>query len=351
MNTSQRNGGDPPRRLISWALLGASLLPTQACYRTAQLDVVRPALINAAPFGNSYEVRPSEGDVQAGEQIRSGLRARIVASLNRGITLVEANGGLAVQANIRRLEYAEHDARTEARCSHSETVDGQQVQREHPCTNIARTGELQAQVEFRVIVSATQHVLFSRTYESARSTVVRGREGPYPADRVALSVIDPRPLRAQAIDDVVASFAPVILPWMDTVELNFEGCDGDARCTRAYELVQQRNLEGAEQLVTQVAGADGAQIPQGQRVRVGEALYNRAMIRMLRGVYGGAFIDLQRAIELVPDREGFRQRSRQLEQLARDQDSLREQQGVTEINAQSGTSGGEGSPVLGTPQP
>ncbi len=328
-------------------VLLATTMASQACYRTAQLDVVRPAMINAAPYGNTYEVRNVDGDPQAAEHIRSELRARIVASLNRGLSLAETNGALALVGNIRRLEYSENDTRTDATCSHTETVDGREERRENPCVNVARNGEVQAQIEFRVFVVATQQVLFTRTYDATRSTRVNGREGPYRTDNIALRPIDQGPLRNGAIDEIVGRFARVILPWMDTVELNFEGCDGDARCGQAYEAVQQRNLEGAERLVTAVVGQDGATVPDAQRARVGEALYNRAMIRMIRGLYGGAFIDLQRAIELLPQRQGFRTRYQQLEQLARDQDALREQQGVTDTTVQPAEQGQVLGPAQG----
>ncbi len=334
------------RALISCVALAAAGAP--GCYRTAQLDIVRPAMLNGAPYGNTYDVRPVEGDPEAGEQIRANLRARIVNSLNRAIVLLETGGSIAVQANVRSVAYNENETRAEATCSHTERVGGRDVSRNHPCTSLVRTGELRAQVEFRVLVAATNHVLFSRSYDSARTRRVTGRVGPYPADTVAMVAIDPVALRAEALDDVVAQFAPVILPWRDTVEVNFEGCDGDARCTQAYEAVQQRALEPAEQLVTQVIGQEGAPVAEAQRVRVGEAYYNRAMVRMLRGTYGGAFIDLQRAIELQPQRDTFRQRYRQLEQLARDQEALREQHGVSETPEAQPQA--QPAPVLGASQ-
>lgn len=337
--------------LILCASLAIASLGAQGCYRTAQLDVVRPASLNAAPYGNNFEVLPVEGDPSAGERIRQALRQRITESLNRAITLSETGGAIAIQAAIRRLELNVNDERANGTCSHTERVNGRDVNRSHTCTNITRIGTLSAQVELRVFVTNNQQVIFTRTYDATQVTRVRGREGPYRADFIALGNIDPIPLRDAALDEIVERFARVILPWRDTVELNFEGCDGDARCTQAYDRVQQRDLQGAEQLVTQVIGADGAPVPEQQRVRVGEAYYNRAMVRLIRGLYGGAYLDLQHAIQLLPDREGYRTRYQQLEQLARDQDAMRQQQGIDETPGagSNGTNGATGA--AGTTQP
>ena len=342
-----------PAHWILSASVALASLGAQGCYRTAQLDVVRPASLNAAPYGNNFEVLPIEGDPSAGERIRAALRQRIAESLNRAITLSETGGAIAIQGAIRQLEMHVNDERASATCSHTERVNGRDVSRQHACTNITRTATLSAQVELRVYVANNQQVLFTRTYDATETTRVRGREGPYRADFIALANIDPIPLRDAALDEIVERFARVILPWRDTVELNFEGCDGDARCAQAYDRVRQRDLAGAEQLVTQVIGAEGAPVAAQQRVRVGEAFYNRAMVRLIRGAYGGAYIDLQHAIQLLPDREGFRARYQQLEQLARDQDAMRQQQGIDETPGAS--SGGEPSdagaspPVLGQP--
>jgi hypothetical protein len=133
------------RALISCVVL-AAVAGAPGCYRTAQLDIVRPAMLNGAPYGNTYDVRPVEGDPEAGEQIRANLRARIVNSLNRAIVLLETGGSIAVQANVRSVAYNENETRAEATCSHTERVGGRDVSRNHPCTSLVRTGELRAQV-------------------------------------------------------------------------------------------------------------------------------------------------------------------------------------------------------------
>jgi hypothetical protein len=314
------------------AMLGVMLI-AQGCARTARLDVVRPATLNAAPFGNSFEVRSFEGDPEGATLVQGALRERILASLNRAITLVERDGGLAVQGGIVRFQYDETEAREAEQCSHSETVNNQVRTVNHPCTRLIRRGVAQAAVTFSVVVPATGQVLFSRTYESSRRDERTGRAGPYPQDRIDPAPLDAVGLKTGAIRDVVDGFARVILPWRDTLELEFEGCGGDARCDRAYAALREQRLETAEGMYSTVIGAEGAPVPPPERPRVGDAYFNRAMVRMIRGNYGAAFIDLQRALELRPDRDAWRERYRALEELARDQDSLRAQQGLAPAQA------------------
>jgi hypothetical protein len=194
---------------------------------------------------------------------------------------------------------------------------------------VVRRGEAHSTIEFTVVGVATGQVMFSRQYEGSRSAQSTGRVGPYPSDTIALAPLDHHGMMLASLEDTVAQFARVILPWTDSVELRFEGCDGDDRCAQGYSAVQAQRLDAAEALFTAVIGAEGAAVPPPQRERVGDAYYNRAMLRMIRGTYGGAFIDLQRAMELRPGRSEWTERYRELELLARDQEALRAQHGVT----------------------
>lgn len=314
-------------RTLSVALSLTAALSLGACARTAQLDVLRPAMINAAPFGNSFEVREFQGDPQASAQLQSALRERIASSLNHAITLVMANGGLAIQGSILRNEFHQEEQQRSETCTHTERVNNQDRTVNHPCTRIVTTGIFDVSVGYSVVVPATNQVLFSREYSSQRRSELSRRFGPYPGDASTSGQINPAQLKHDAFEHTVEQFSRVILPWRDTVEVTFEGCAGDARCSQAYEAVQAQRLDAAEEILNAVTGPDGTPIAEADRNRVSEAIYNRAMVRMLRGVYGAAFIDLQRAIELRPDKEEWRGRFQELEQLARDQDALREQQG------------------------
>ncbi len=296
--------------------------------RTAQLEVIRPAMLNAAPFGNTFEVREFQGDPGVSIQLQTMLRSRISSSLNHAIALVPANGGLVIRGTILRYDFHVEEQRANETCSHTETVNGTQRSVNHACVVITITGIASATVNYSVVVAATNQIIFSREYPMQSRGTMRRKEGPYPADNVILGQLDQPGLMGDALTQTVDQFARVILPWSDTVEVSFEGCAGDARCNQAYEAVQAQRLEVAEQILTAVTGPDGAPVTETDRNRVSEAVYNRAMVRMLRGTYGGAFMDLQRAIELRPDKEDWRGRFQALEQLARDQDALRAQQGL-----------------------
>jgi hypothetical protein len=336
----------------SWWLVLVLLCCASACARrAAELSVVRPAVINAAPFGNRYEVREFDGDPVASAYIGRALRARIVQSLNRSIVLVEQGGGLAISGSIGRLEYGEREERARATCSRTEGTSNTQrtdtsfswgqaasgsrtegtsnTQRtvSYECTRPVRVGTLAALVEFRVTVTGSGEVIFARSFETSRTARIEGLPG-------AVSVspnegtIDAGALRDDALEELVERFSRVILPWRQTVEVTFETCDGDARCDQGYQAVQAQRLDVADALFTRVLEADRGAVAAEQRTRIADAYYNRAMVRMIQGQFGPAFMDLQRALQLDPQRELFQQRFQLLENLARDQEALRQQVGV-----------------------
>lgn len=332
-------------RLAAALAVGALLSSATGCARVARLDIVRPALINAAQFGNTYQVHAFEGDVESVLYVQSALRNRIANSLNRSIALVEVQGGLVFMGSIPRVEYFQRDVVRDARCTHRERVNGRDRDVEHRCVEITRIGEVQTRVEFRIVQGSTGQVLATRVYDSAESVRVRGRTGPYGADFIPFPIIDQRALRDGALEDAIERFSRVILPWRDQLELNFEGCAGDGRCGQGYEAVRANNLEAAESLFTSVVGDDNAPVAEQQRERVGEAHYNRAMVRTIRGNYMGASADLQLAIGLLPGRALYRARLRELEFFARDQELLRQQ-----MASPAAPSGGEVAPPQTQPQ-
>jgi tetratricopeptide (TPR) repeat protein len=312
----------------SWWLVLVMLCCASACARrTAELSVVRPALINAAPFGNQYEVRAFDGDPVAAAFIGRALRARIVQSLNRSIVLVEQGGGLAISGEIGRLEYSEREERERATCYRTEGSGSSQQTVSYACTRPVRVGTLAALVEFRVAVASSGQVLFARAYEASRSARVEGAPGAITVSPEAVT-LDARAMRDDALEELVERFSRVILPWRQTVEVTFEPCDGDARCDQGYQAVQAQRLDVADALFTRVLEADRGAVAHEQRTRVADAYYNRAMVRLIQGQFGPAFMDLQRALQLDPQRELFRQRFQLLENLARDQEALRQQVGA-----------------------
>ncbi len=334
-------------RWVAAALL-ASLSSGTGCARIARLDIVRPALLNAAPFGNTYQVHAFEGDVESVVYVQSRLRQRIANSLNRSIALVEAQGGLVFVGAIPRVEYSQSETRNNVRCTHRERVNGRERNVDHTCTEITRIGVVETQVEFRIVQGSTGQVLATRVYDSSESVRVRGRIGPYASDFIPFPLIDQRALRDGALEDAVERFSRVILPWRDHLELNFEGCAGEARCTQGFDAVQAGRLDVAEALFTAVVGDDTSPVAEQQRERVGEAHYNRAMVRTIQNNYIGASADLQRAIGLLPQRDVYRARLHELEILARDQQLLRQQ--LAQPAQPAAVSGGEPVPDA-QPQP
>ena len=134
-------------------------------------------------------------------------------------------------------------------------------------------------------------------------------------------------LRANLVDH----FARVILPWQESVTVEFEDCNGDARCRQGYDLVQAGNLAGAEPLFTQVIGAyqnAAMPVPPNEAEKIGEAFYNRGLTRSYLGQYARAVADLTRAISLRPDESDWQQELQSAQRMSQDQEALRQQGAV-----------------------
>ena len=123
----------------------------------------------------------------------------------------------------------------------------------------------------------------------------------------------------------------MILPWQESVTVEFEDCNGDARCRQGYDLVQAGNLAGAEPIFTQVIGAyqnAAMPVPPNESEKIGEAFYNRGLTRSYLGQYARAVADLTRAISLRPDETDWQQELQSAQQMSHDQEALRQQGAV-----------------------
>ncbi|MDP3277104.1 MAG: hypothetical protein Q8Q09_18070 [Deltaproteobacteria bacterium] len=316
-----------PRWPHAFATLAITALALSGCARRAQLDVLRPAMLNAAAHGYSYEVRNFDGNPSATSEVIATLRTAISTSLNPAIVLVNQQGGLVIEGGVGEYFYTEQESRDNATCSHQEGSGSSRRTVQHACTRIVRVGRASARVDFRVTATSSNQVVYARSFANTAERRATWQVGPYPADNTVPVAIDPNRVLSEALQGAVQPFMHVILPWRDSIELEFEGCGGDARCNQGFEAVQARDLVSAERLFSAVVGSTPPS-NAGEIERVSDALYNRAQVRMLQGVYGGAFVDLQQALQLRPTREQWRTRYSQLEQLAQDQAALRAQHGL-----------------------
>lgn len=330
------------RRLALLTFSAAAASAGAGCARTATFNVTRPAMLNAAAVGNTMTVgpiaAPNPGYLQAAAEISANLQGRIANSLNRSIRLVAQGGGVVITGAVLGNDYREGIERNNRTCSRQveagRNSNGTTNYRTetYACTDLRRVGDGLSRVQFSVTHGGSGEVIFDQTYEYTNRVVTVGLESPYGNENRPPDYINPDAVLAQARAVNLEHFARVILPWQEAVTVEFEDCNGDARCRQGYDLVQQGNLAAAEPLFTAVLGQyaqAGVAVPPNEAERVGEALYNRGITRSYLGRYALAVADLTRAIQLRPDESDWPAELQSAQQSARDQEALRQQGAVS----------------------
>ncbi len=325
-------------RFCTGFVVAASLAVGSGCARTAHFTVVRPAMLNAAQVGNTMTVGPivHNGHVQAAAEISADLSNRIAHSLNPSIRLVAGGGGVVITASILADDYGEQFERSDRTCTR-QVENGRNGQgivqyrtESYRCTDIRRIGTGVSRVEFAITHGQNGTVLFDQTYENTNRIVTTGIDSPY--EHRDPDYIDGGLLVHNLRADSTDHFARVILPWQEVVSVDFEDCDGDARCRQGFDLVQHGQLEPADGLFTQViANHQSPVVPvaPNEAERVGEAFYNRGVTREYLGHYAQAAADLSRAIQIRPNETSWPHELESVQRMSRDQEALRAQGAVS----------------------
>jgi hypothetical protein len=298
-----------------------------ACGAHARFEIIRPALFDASPYGNTYTVAPVGGvDARAAYRVQSSLEQRIVHSLNPSIRLLVAGGGVIVGADVVDHSYREDLTNRADTCYRSESYRdayGRVQTRSVPytCYHYTRTGYAHSAIRFTLTIASTGQVIFDRTYEGSDSVSTSAINAAPPgidSDRMLFALVD------GAVDD----FARVILPWRDTVEVAFTDCGGGEGCDEAFRAIQQNDLRTAEAIYTRILGPydDATAVPSGEDAEiVAETLFNRGVVRAYTGSFELGIADIQRALSIQPNHDDWRAELAQIEALAAEQDQLRQQ--------------------------
>jgi len=308
-------------------LLGlTALLALSACASRARFEIVRPAMLDASPFGNTFSVQPFGGDTRAAYRIQTELEQRIARSLNPAIQLLAGGGGIIIGGGVLDHSYQEGMTSNPSTCYRSETYrapNGQVATRSVPysCMQYTRIGRAHSAVRFTVAVASTGQIVYDRMFEDTqqRSTTATNGQPAY---------IDGAGLLDSIVLGSVQNFARVILPWPDSVVVTFSDCGGADHCGDAFQAVRANDLFGAERLYTQILGPyaeNTAQVDPDDVEIVAETLFNRGIVRSYTGSYELGMQDLQRALELQADHDDWRAELAQIETLATEQDRLRQQ--------------------------
>ena len=262
-------------------------------------------------------------------------RSISASSLNPSIRLLAGGGGIIVTGDVMDFSYREDFSTAQSTCSRSvqytDSNGRTQTRTEsYPCVQTTRWGNASASVRFVVMVAGSGQVVFDRTYQDTAQTSTTANNGrPAP--------IDGRGMLDSMVSSFVAEFSRVILPWPETVVVQFTGCGGADGCGEAFDRVRAGNLQAAEQIYTQILGpydAPGSALNPDDADIVSETLFNRGIIRAYTGSYELGIQDLTRALEIRPNEGRWREELSQIEQLAAEQEALQSQMG--QAIAQSG---------------
>jgi hypothetical protein len=323
-----------------FVLASVYFLGTACSSRTATFNVTRPAMLNAAAVGNTMSVgqfaATNPAYLPAAQEFSVQLQHRIVNSLNPAIRLVTTSGGVEIRGLVLSNDYSEQINRNDRTCSRqveNGRVNGvtQYRTENYSCADLRRVGSGVSRVQFTVVQSHDGRVIFDQVFEHINTITTTGLASPYNDARQPAG-INPDAATGVARGINLERFARVILPWREAVTVEFEDCNGDAKCRQAYEMIQQGNLAGAEPLFTEVIGqytVATMPVPPADAERVGEALFNRGLVRQYMGRYAQSVGDLSRAIQLRPDESDWQSQLEGARQMAQDQEALRQQGAVT----------------------
>jgi hypothetical protein len=321
--------------------LALALLALVACGSRARFQIVRPAMFDASPYGNTFSVQPFAGvEPTAAYRAQTMIEQRVQTSLNPSIQLLAGGGGVIISGVLMDYSYSEGFNEQYETCYRTEYYRdgaGRQQSRQIPysCVRVTRTGMAHSALRLIVSIAQTGQVVWDRTYEDSQQRSTSAVNGT-PAN------IDGGGLLAAMMDAAVEEFSRVILPWPDSVTVSFSDCGHADGCDQAWDLVRANDLPGAEAIYTRILGPydDANSTPSEDDLEiVADTLFNRGVVRAYSGSYELGLADIQRALSIRAEEDGWRSELSRIEALAAEQDQLRQQvqgaqpnQGVTAID-------------------
>ncbi|MBI5517676.1 MAG: tetratricopeptide repeat protein [Deltaproteobacteria bacterium] len=330
---------------FSWLSAGvvAGAMLFGCASRTASFNVTRPAVLNAAAVGNTFSIAGMNTGggryIQAAAEVVADLQNRIAHSLNPSIRLLPQGGGIVITGDVLADDYAESMERSQRTCTR-QVEAGRNAQgimqyrtESYTCTDLRRVGTATSRINFSLTNGQTSAVVLSQVFESTNQVVTTGIESPY--ENQVPDAIDPNALIHRTRGESVETFAHIILPYQETVTVEFEDCDGAPQCQQGLESARAgtpQGLAAAEALFTQVIANYqplSAQVPPNEVEKIGEAFYNRALVREYLGRYAQAAADLNRAIALRPGESDWPHELQSIQQMSQAQESLRSQGAVS----------------------
>ena len=306
-----------PSRAWRVALAAALLLGSVGCgTTTVSMLVVRPALINAQPYGGTTSVAgvvaSNPMQVPAANALRAEIEQAILAGHGGVVRLVQLGGGLAITGKIDQYGVAISTEEEDARCKLKTTVKVEQAQTETEQPETARPETAQADEQpadrpckryrsrwqARVIVtvritSSQGQVVFYRQLVQAKDGVSGWQDEQVPTppsqDQTLLQ------LRRAVADQI----AWIVVPHQERVAAVLYDCEApaEALCENGARQLAASNYQGALETYAQALEALRKR-PGVPASELAEVHWNRAIVAKYGRMFDLAVQELKAAIQL-----------------------------------------------------
>ncbi len=293
----------PKSRPLGLLLAAAAVLGAAGCGTTSvSMLVVRPALINAQPYGGTASVAGVVASNPVQVPVANALRAEIEQAILAGhggvVRLVQVGGGLAITGKIDEYGVAFETDEEDARCKLKTKVKVEQGSAEteqpadRPCKRYR--SRWQARMITTVRISSSQgQILFYRQLVQARdgTTPWREDEVPTPPNQDG-TLLQLRRAMAEQI-------AWLVVPHRERVTAVLYDCEAPAEaiCQSGARLLAASNYQGALDTYAQALEALRKRpgIPASE---LAEVHWNRAIVAKYGRMFDLAIQELQEAIRL-----------------------------------------------------
>ncbi|GEM_PF-2820032 len=316
------------RRRAALVIVAAGLFAAGCGTTSVKMMVVRPALINARPWGGTVSVQgvaAAHPDyIHVAGQIRQELKQRIVNGYGNVVALKQYGGGLQVSGRLERYDITLEVQSRQTTCSDTIRVrqGGKSVSQRvsRPCVMKQHRWRAHVDVLMRV-TSNNGQVLFLRHLTETRtgSTVERRAVAPMPDSHRILQGL--RNL-------IVTRMAQVIVPHRVRVTATLYDCPQPAEgtCNRAVANLAKSRYDAAlaeyDRALAQLQKAPGV-----ERSDIAKVHWNKAIVCRYGRRFDAALNELDSALRLDPGNSRY-QRERANVQADRDRHSRLIDQGL-----------------------
>ena len=284
---------------------------------TVRMKVVRPAVINARPYGGMVTVQGIAAGhpdwIHVAAQLRQELKQQILGGFGGVVKLTEYGGGLMITGRLQEYGMVLTPERREATCADNVRDPESGITRvvNQPCVMRRNAWSARVTVLMKVTTSTGQVLFLRRIIESSSGRTVERRGGaPLPDSHRILQ-------RLRAL--VAARMAHIVVPHRATVSAVLYDCPklAEAACQRgAANLARSRYDEAIAEYDRALIQLTGK--PEITRDDLAKVHWNKAIVFKYSRRFDEALAALDQALGLDPG-NGTYQRQRREVVRARDQ--------------------------------